>query len=142
VVEHVRDPQELLRCVIGLLSPGGTIALETPSATALFRLVARTMIQITRGRVARPFHEILAAGHVSWYSRSGIEHGARALGLTPAIVTGSTNDNQMLVERYSTEPPVRRAVYSLATRGLNTLAPLVGRPNQLSAVLQTGRPEA
>jgi 2-polyprenyl-3-methyl-5-hydroxy-6-metoxy-1,4-benzoquinol methylase len=136
VVEHVQDPQKLLRSVRALLSPGGVIALETPNASALFRLVARVLFHVSHGHVARPFEETLGGGHVAWYSRGGLSRGARALGLTPVIIRASTNDNQMLIQRFSTEPPLRRALYSHATRGLNALAPWVGRPNQLSAVFE------
>lgn len=139
VVEHVPDPQVLLAACAPLLEVGGCIALETPNSQAMFRLVAGGLMRVTGGRFVRAYEETLGAGHLAWYSGRGLRLGAQALGLRVAAMSGSTNDNELLLARFARENPVKRAGYSTATVGLNLLAPALGRPNQLSAILEPVR---
>lgn len=136
VVEHVPNPQDLLAACAVLLKPGGCIALETPNAQALFRIVGGGMMRVSAGRFTRPFEETLGAGHLAWYSRDGLHKGAAQLGLKATTVAASTNDNELLAARFAREPAPLRTMFSMVTIGLNSIAPLVGRPNQLSAILE------
>jgi 2-polyprenyl-3-methyl-5-hydroxy-6-metoxy-1,4-benzoquinol methylase len=99
VLEHVPDPDGLLKACIRLLRPNGLILLETPNALALFRLVGRLLLKASLGHFDKAFLETLGGGHVVWYSPLGLRQAARRLGLEVMDLRSSRNSTRILLER-------------------------------------------
>lgn len=136
VLEHVPDPEALLRACCSLVRPHGTLLLETPSSKGMFRLVARVVMAATGGRFTRGFQETLGAGHVVWYSPRGLRATAERLGLRVIDLRASRNSSQILAARFAASPLVQRVPFQLATVLLNGMAAPLGRANQMLAALQ------
>lgn len=136
VLEHVADPTSLLQACTRLLRPGGLLVLETPNALGLFKLVAGCLMQVTRGRIYRPFRETLGAGHVTWFSPAGLRRVAPRLGLQLLDLRASRNSTRFLLRRFSPLPLPKAILFQAATLLLNHVAAPLGRPNQLQAALR------
>jgi SAM-dependent methyltransferase len=135
VLEHVPDPEGLLKQCVHLLRPKGLILLETPNALALFRLVGQLLLKITLGYFDKALLETLGAGHVVWYSASGLRKAAGWLGLEVLDLRPSRNYTRILLARFNHLSWPARLLFQTATAVLNYSASPVGRPNQILAAL-------
>lgn len=135
VLEHVSDPEALLRACIRLLRPNGLILLETPNVLGLFRFVAQLLLKLTLGHFEKPFIETLGAGHISWYSPLGLQTTCQRLGLRVMDMRASRNYTGILLDRFSHLFFPVRVLFQTATALLNYLAIPVGRPNQIIVAL-------
>lgn len=135
VLEHVPDPDGLLKACRGLLRPNGLILLETPNALALFRFVGRLLLKASLGHFDKAFLETLGAGHISWYSSLGLQKACQRLGLKVMDMGPSCNSTRILLDRFNHLSFLSRYVFQTATALLNYLAIPVGRPNQIIAAL-------
>lgn len=136
VLEHVPDPELLLRACCALVRPDGLLLLETPSSAGIFRLVARSLMAITGGRFEQALEKTLGAGHVLWYSPQGLRATANRLGLRVVDFRGSRNFTQILTDRFAPLSPVKRIPFQAATTLLNGLAAPLGHPNHILAALR------
>jgi SAM-dependent methyltransferase len=136
VLEHVPHPDQLLLACSHLLRTRGYLLLETPNASALFRLIARQMLRLSRSQFEAPFRETLSAGHVAWYSSRALRVAADRLRLRVLQLRGSRNSTEMLLARWADKPTLARLAFQSGTAALNYAAAPIGRPNQLIATLQ------
>ncbi len=136
VLEHVPDPEGLLRACCPLVRRNGLLLLETPSSSGIFRLAARSLMAATGGRFQQALEKTLGAGHVVWYSPRGLRATADRLGLRVVDFRGSRNFTQILTERFAALPRVKRVPFQAATVLLNGLAAPLGHPNHILAALQ------
>lgn len=136
VLEHVPDPDGLLKACVRLLRPNGLILLETPNALALFRFVGRLLLKASLGHFDKAFLETLGGGHVVWYSSLGLRKAAQRLGLEVMDIRSSRNSTRILLERFNHLSLPVRLVFQTATAVLNYLGAPLGRPNQILAALR------
>jgi 2-polyprenyl-3-methyl-5-hydroxy-6-metoxy-1,4-benzoquinol methylase len=142
VLEHVPNPEELLRACTSLLRDGGSLLIESPNPQGLFRMVGIQLMRLSSSRFQRPFLETMGAGHIVWLTPRSIHAAAGQLKLRVVDVRGSRNSTRNLILRWAGLPQPRRSVYQAATALLNATALPSGRPNQIMASLRCVRDAA
>ena len=135
VLEHVPNPEELLRSCTRLLAKDGKLLIECPNPQGLFRVVGLGLARMSRSRIKRPLLETMGAGHVVWYSQRSIRQAAYRLGLGVVELRGSRNSTRNLVSRWAGLPQPQRSIAQGATAVLNMVAAPLGHPNQITAAL-------
>ena len=101
----------------------------------MFRLLAQKIMEVSGGRLVRPFRETLGAGHVCWFAPRSIRAAARALRLQVRDLRGSRNSTAVLLDRFNHLPVPSRLIFQAGTAAVNYAALPLGRPNQLMAAL-------
>ena len=82
VLEHVRDPAELLRCCRALTRPGGVLLVDVPND---FSALQRHLL--AAGHIDRPFWVALP-DHLSYFGAEGLRNLAAATGWRTARLLG------------------------------------------------------
>lgn len=78
VIEHVRDPADLLRCAESLLRPDGVVVVVTPNHHALFPTLTYWLYRFLK----IPWSHPTPPYHLNQFSDSSLEKLARGAGLT------------------------------------------------------------
>ncbi len=101
VVEHVRDPEMVLRAAAGRLAPGGLLVVSVPNFAHWY-----PRLRVAVGRFDYDRRGILDAGHVRFFTRRSFERMARAAGLR--VRRRETVGMPQQVVRRETQPTRRR----------------------------------
>lgn len=131
VLEHIAEAPELIAAIPNALRPGGLLLLETPNPNGAFMRIGRALHRLTGSRLDRPLRETLGAGHVIWYTIPALRSALKATGLTVVDARGSQNSTRILLARWANTPLPQRLALSAGTALLNSVAPLIGFPNQV-----------
>jgi 2-polyprenyl-3-methyl-5-hydroxy-6-metoxy-1,4-benzoquinol methylase len=83
LIEHVRNPGEILRTVRRLVRNGGAILLYTPNANSMFHRLARLAHHVTFGMFKGPMECVIVAMHPMYF--------------TPGTLKRLLKDNNFLV---------------------------------------------
>jgi SAM-dependent methyltransferase len=82
IIEHAREPLELLTAMRECLAPDGLVALSTPNQRSILDLIAGALYRVSGGRVTAPLEKFYIEQHFLYYtpdtlsnslSRSGFE---------------------------------------------------------------------
>ncbi len=76
VIEHVRDPESLLRQIASLIAPGGFIAISVPNVAFI-----ETRLRLLFGRFDYTDAGTLDRSHVRFFTRSSVVETVRRAGL-------------------------------------------------------------
>ncbi|MGD9797943.1 MAG: methyltransferase domain-containing protein [Acidimicrobiia bacterium] len=76
VVEHVRDPERVLRAAADRLAPGGVLVASVPNFAHWY-----PRLRVVTGRFDYDRRGILDAGHIRFFTRRSFERAARRAGL-------------------------------------------------------------
>jgi 2-polyprenyl-3-methyl-5-hydroxy-6-metoxy-1,4-benzoquinol methylase len=76
VLEHLRDPEPVLRACVGLLAPGGVVVVSIPNVSH-----ADLRLSLLAGRFRYMTSGLLDRGHLRFFDREGIEQLAKSADL-------------------------------------------------------------
>ncbi len=85
VLEHMTDPVRVLRGVVGLLRPGGSVVISTPNVTH-----ASLRLALLQGRWRYTDRGLLDETHVHFFDRAGLDGLISGAGLVAVESTGTT----------------------------------------------------
>lgn len=81
VFEHVPAPAALLAELGAHLTPGGALYIQTIHETSVLPAVGRLAYRLTGGRVSYPLRRTHEPHHLVFFTREGLERGAREANL-------------------------------------------------------------
>jgi len=81
VIEHSREPVELLRCVRQSLAPNGIVALSTPNQHSILDLVAGFLYRASGGRIITPLEKFYIEQHFLYFTPGSLERCLERAGL-------------------------------------------------------------
>lgn len=76
VLEHLRDPEAVLRSCVGLLAPGGVVIVSIPNVSH-----ADVRLSLLAGRFRYMSSGLLDRGHLRFFDRNGVEALAKSADL-------------------------------------------------------------
>ena len=79
VIEHSRDPRQLLSAAAACLKPGGLLGLSTPNQRNIMDVVAGGLYRVTGGRLRKPLEKFYLLEHFLYFSPETL---SRILGTT------------------------------------------------------------
>lgn len=97
VLEHLRDPEDALRFLAGLLAPGGRVVVSLPNVA-----VWHARRALARGRFPYSDHGVFDRTHLRFFTRAGAHALATAAGLRVV-------DEAFAPDALPGEAPMRRA---------------------------------
>ncbi len=109
IVEHARDPLNLLAAMRRSLAPGGLVALSTPNQRNILDLVAGAMYHLTGGHFTAPLEKFYIEQHFLYFTPDSL---ARALELSDLEVLDLRREGTDL-RRLSLSMPMRLALRTL-----------------------------
>lgn len=129
ILEHLRNPLDILCDIRDLLAPGGTVLLSIPNATYM-----GVIFGLMGGRFVRTQEGILDATHVNFFDRRGLENLIGAAGFRVTQVTdvrkGLVHSEFARLDTPALPATIRHYVQSLPDADVYqfvwTLAPLDG----------------
>ncbi|TFG94810.1 MAG: class I SAM-dependent methyltransferase [Myxococcales bacterium] len=125
VIEHSREPVELLRAAGRILEPGGMIALSTPNQRSILDLVAGALYRASRGRLRAPLEKFYIEQHFLYYTPRTLTASLARAGLELVSLRRELTD----LRRLTLAPPMRLVLHALFGA-----ARLLGRENRLFAI--------
>lgn len=125
IIEHARDPVDLLRAVRRCLAPDGVVALSTPNERSVLDLVAGALYRLSGGLVKRPLEKFYIDQHFLYFSPATLAGALRSADLEVVELLRELTD----LERLNLSAPMR-AVLEL----LFLLSRWAGRENRLFTV--------
>jgi len=81
LIEHVVDPEALLKEIGRRLRPGGVCYLETPNIESRVYNLGRTFARLTRNTPARIFERLFPDEHIQYFSKTGLKLASARAGL-------------------------------------------------------------
>jgi len=125
VIEHARDPVELLAAVRRCLAPGGVVALSTPNQRNILDLVGGALYRLTGGAITAPLEKFYVPTHFAYFTPATLEQVLARAGLQIVRIERELTD----LRRLTLAAPVR-----LALGGLFRVARWTGLENRLLGV--------
>lgn len=68
VIEHLQNPQEVLKIAKSLLKKGGLLIIYTPNANSIFHRLARAVYYATLGVIRFPMERVIIAMHLMYFT--------------------------------------------------------------------------
>jgi len=87
LIEHVRDPVQLLRDAARFMAPGGVLLVYTPNHAGLITRTAAAIRTLTFGRVEGPLRGIYDCDHIVFFAPDTLRDAVRRAGLVPGRMT-------------------------------------------------------
>jgi 2-polyprenyl-3-methyl-5-hydroxy-6-metoxy-1,4-benzoquinol methylase len=131
IIEHSREPVELLRAAGRHLEPGGLIALSTPNQRSILDLVAGARYRASAGRLTAPLEKFYIEQHFLYYTARTLAASLERAGLELVSMRRELTD----LRRLTLALPVRAALHALFAA-----ARLLGRENRLFAIARRAPP--
>ena len=125
VIEHARDPVELLAAVRRCLAPGGVVALSTPNQRNILDLLGGALYRLTGGAITAPLEKFYVDQHFLYFTPLTLERVLVRAELEVAHLQRELTD----LRRLTLSPAMR-----LALSGLFQVARWTGLENRLFAV--------
>jgi len=125
VIEHSREPVELLCAARRLLAPGGVIALSTPNQRSILDLVAGALYRASGGRLTAALEKFYIEQHFLYYTPQTLADSLARAGLEVVSLRRELTD----LRRLTLAPAMRLALHALFAA-----ARLLGRENRLFVV--------
>jgi len=125
VIEHARDPIELLAAVRRCLAPGGVVALSTPNQRNILDLLGGALYRQTGGAITGPLEKFYVPLHFAYFTPATLQQVLARAGFQIVRIERELTE----LRRLTLAAPVR-----LALRGLFRVARWTGLENRLLAV--------
>jgi 2-polyprenyl-3-methyl-5-hydroxy-6-metoxy-1,4-benzoquinol methylase len=125
IIEHAREPVQLLAAVRKSLGSGGIVGLSMPNQRSILDLVAGGLYRATAGKVTSLLEKFYVEQHFSYFTPETLEQALARGGLQIMHLERELTD----LRRLTLAPAVR-----LAVRGLFQFARWTGLENRLFAV--------
>jgi SAM-dependent methyltransferase len=125
IIEHAREPVELLAVARGALNPGGIVALSTPNRRSILDVVAGTLYRLSGGRLTKPLEKFYIDQHFLYFDPATLAAALGRAGLGTVEVVREMTD----LRRLTLGPAVR-----LGLRTLFAVSRVLGLENRLFAV--------
>ncbi len=125
VIEHSRDPVDLLRGARSCLAPGGLLGLATPNQRSMLDVVAGAMYRASGGRVTAPLEKFYIDQHFLYFTPETLRDALSRAGLRLVHLERELTD----LQRLTLAAPVR-----LGLRALFQVARWTGLENRLFAI--------
>lgn len=87
VIEHVRDPVQLLRAAASFVAPGGFLLVYTPNHSGLLVRTAAAIRTLSLGRATGPLRGIYDCDHITFFDPASLRETARRASLVPGPMT-------------------------------------------------------
>lgn len=100
LVEHVRDPGEILRTVKRLVRSGGAVLLYTPNANSIFHRLARTAHRLSFGLLRGPMECVIIAMHPMYFTRRTLQRLLKDSGFLVATTEMTDIDLDLVFKFY------------------------------------------
>ncbi len=128
IIEHTREPVELLEAARECLAPGGILALSTPNQRSILDVVAGSLYRVSGGRVRAPLEKFYIEQHFLYFTPETLESALNRAGFQLALLRHELTD-------------LRRLTLSRATRvaleGLFLAARMSGLENRIFAIARS-----
>jgi len=131
IIEHARQPVELLEAARSVLAPGGIVGISTPNQRSVLDVVAGALYRASGGRVTWPLEKFYIEQHFLYFTPATLEATAARAGLSVVRMQRELTDLRRL-----TLSPALRAVLI----GLFAAARLTGLENRLFALARATDP--
>lgn len=125
IIEHTREPVELLQAARECLSPDGVLAVSTPNQKSILDVIAGTMYRLSAGRVRSPLEKFYIDQHFVYFSPETLEDALNRAGLRLVYLRRESTD----LRRLSLSPPMRLVLKAMLLAGRIT-----GLENRLFAL--------
>ena len=132
VIEHSREPVELLLAARRVLAPGGVIALSTPNQRSILDLVAGAVYRVSGGRLTAALEKFYIEQHFLYYTPRTLADSLARAGLEAVSLRRELTD----LRRLTLAPAMRLSLHALFAA-----ARLLGRENRLFAVARLASAE-
>jgi len=130
IIEHAREPVELLSAAREVLAPDGVIGISTPNQRSILDLIAGALYPASGGRITAPLEKFYVEQHFLYYTPETLTDSCTRAGLEIVHLERQSTD----LRRLSLSPPTR-----LMLRGLLALGRLSGLENRLFAIARVKR---
>lgn len=125
VIEHSRDPVELLRSVRRCLGPEGLLSLSTPNQRSILDLIAGPLYHLSAGRITGPLEKFYIEQHFLYFTPATLTSCLDRAGLVVAQLDLELTD----LRRLSITPLIR-----LGLESMFLAARVLGRQNRLFVI--------
>jgi len=125
VIEHSRDPVELIRAVRRCLAPEGFVSFSTPNQRSILDLVGGLMYRASLGRLTLPLEKFYIEQHFLYFTPNTLRTCLDMAGLEIFRLDRELTD----LRRLSLSVPVR-----LGLESMFLAARILGRENRLFAI--------
>ena len=125
IIEHTREPVELLQAARECLSPNGVLAVSTPNQKSILDVIAGTMYRLSGGWVRSPLEKFYIDQHFVYFSPETLEDALSRAGLRLVYLRRESTD----LRRLSLSPPMRLVLKTMLLGGRIT-----GLENRLFAL--------
>jgi SAM-dependent methyltransferase len=129
IIEHARQPVELLALARRSLGPGGVIGLSTPNQRSILDVVAGALYRGSGGRLTAPLEKFYVDQHFSYFTPETLQQAISRGGLEMVHLERELTD----LRRLTLNPVLR-----FALRELFRIARWTGLENRLFAVARVG----
>lgn len=131
VIEHARQPVDLLSTVRQSLADGGVLVLATPNQRNILEMLARPMYRVSGGYLTAPLKKLYVPLHFLYFTPETLERVLVRTGFEVVHITRELTD----LRRFTLRPIVR-----IGLQALFRVASWTGLENRLFAVARVARP--
>jgi hypothetical protein len=131
VIEHARQPVELLSTVRRSLARGGILALATPNQRSILEVLAGAMYRMTGGRLTAPLEKLYVPLHFLYFTPDTLDRMLVRTGFDVVDISREVTD----LRRFTLRPVVR-----IGLTALFRVARWTGLENRLFAVARVATP--
>jgi SAM-dependent methyltransferase len=128
VIEHSRDPVDLVRSVRRCLAPDGLLSLSTPNQRSILDLIAGPLYHLSGGRITGPLEKFYIEQHFLYFTPDTLTSCLERAGLAVVRLDLELTD----LRRLSISPVVRFGLESMFVA-----ARLLGRQNRLFVIARS-----
>jgi len=116
IIEHAREPVQLLEAMRRSLAPGGFIGLSTPNQKSILDVLAGSFYHLTAGRFTAPLEKFYIEQHFLYFTPQTLDQALRLADLEVVEMKREVTD----LRRLTLSPFMRMALQSLfmVARGL------------------------
>jgi len=125
IIEHARDPVDLMRAMGRCLSPGGVVALSTPNQRSILDLVAGALYRLSGGRIVGPLEKFYIEQHFLYFTPDTLSAALGRAGFRVVELERELTD----LERLTLSLPVRAGLEALFA-----VSRVLGRENRIFSV--------
>lgn len=125
IIEHAREPLDLLVAMRQCLAPDGLVALSTPNQRSILDLLAGLFYHATGGRLTSALEKFYIEQHFLYYTPDSLRDSLSLAGLEIVMQRRELTD----LRRLTLSPPMR-----LVLQGMFVAARMLARENRLFVI--------
>lgn len=122
VIEHLRNPQQVLRKVHNILREEGLLLLYTPNALSLFHKLARLSYLSSGGTIKYPLRRLFVAMHLYYFSPETISRILADNGIIPFKICRKNINLEAIFSTYADRGWARSSVTRSFIRAISILS--------------------